>query len=252
MRLSRPGPVTVSVAPAGAVDDERLWVEGAPGSVREVGMPGGTRLHVVAANPGELALRYRARHPYAEGASVPVTEAERIEYLRPSRYCPADRLGGYATRVIGDRVDPEEKVRVIVDHVAGHLSYVGGSSGPTDDAVDTLLLAEGVCRDYAHLAVALCRAVDVPARFVSVYAPGLSPMDFHAVFEAAIGDRWYVFDATRLAPRPSFVRIATGRDAADTAFLTTPNDTELITSTVTVTSHPHLPEDDGDQLVALT
>ncbi|MBO0985872.1 transglutaminase family protein, partial [Rathayibacter sp. SD072] len=83
----------------------------------------------------------------------------------------------------------------------------------------TLLARRGVCRDFAHLVVALLRALDVPARLVSVYAPGLSPMDFHAVAEAWIEGEWRVVDATTLAPRQSLVRIATGRDAADTAFL---------------------------------
>ena len=99
------------------------------------------------------------------------------------------------------------------------LNYVPGSSDPIDGAADTLLAGAGVCRDYAHLVVALLRAVFVPARLVSVYAPGLYPMDFHAVAEAFVDGQWRVVDATLLAPRQSLVRIATGRDAADTAFL---------------------------------
>src|SRR6185503_9832895 len=97
--------------------------------------------------------------------------------------------------------------------------YVAGSSDPTDGAVDTLLAGAGVCRDYAHLVVALLRAVNVPARLVAVYAPGCEPMDFHAVAEAYVDGHWRVVDATLLAPRQTLVRISTGRDAADTAFL---------------------------------
>ena len=104
--------------------------------------------------------------------------------------------------------------------VGGHIGYEAGSSLPTHGAVDTLLGGRGVCRDFAHLVVALLRARDVPARVAAVYAPGLAPMDFHAVAEALVGDTWRVVDATLLAPRSSLVRIATGRDAADTAFLT--------------------------------
>jgi transglutaminase-like putative cysteine protease len=96
---------------------------------------------------------------------------------------------------------------------------VPGTSQPTDGAVATLLARRGVCRDYAHLVIALLRGLDVPARLVSVYAPGLSPMDFHAVAEAWLDDQWYVIDATSLAPRSSLVRIATGQDASETAFL---------------------------------
>jgi transglutaminase-like putative cysteine protease len=103
--------------------------------------------------------------------------------------------------------------------VGQRLQYVPGSSDPIDGAVDTMLAGAGVCRDYAHLVVALLRAVKVPARLVSVYAPGLYPMDFHAVAEAFVDGQWRVVDATLLAPRDSLVRIATGRDAADTAFL---------------------------------
>jgi transglutaminase-like putative cysteine protease len=99
--------------------------------------------------------------------------------------------------------------------VGTRLNYVPGSSDPIDGAVDTLLAGAGVCRDFAHLVVALLRTVKVPARLVSVYAPGLSPMDFHAVAEG----QWRVVDATLLAPRQTLVRITTGRDAADTAFL---------------------------------
>ena len=91
----------------------------------------------------------------------------------------------------------------------------------TTDAIDTLLTGAGVCRDYAHLTATLCRALDIPARVAAVYAPGLSPMDFHLVVETALDGKWYVWDVTRLAPRQSLIRIATGRDAADTALATT-------------------------------
>ena len=132
------------------------------------------------------------------------------------------------------------------------LSYVSGSSGPTDDAIDTLLSGQGVCRDYAHLSVAVCRALAIPARFVSVYAAGLAPMDFHAVFEAAVDGRWRLFDATGIALPASMTRVATGRDAADTAFLTTiGSQVNLLNSEVTVTVDPELPVDDPNTLVAL-
>jgi transglutaminase-like putative cysteine protease len=100
------------------------------------------------------------------------------------------------------------------------VSYESGASDGTTDATQTLLTGRGVCRDFAHLVAALCRALDVPARVAAVYAPGLSPMDFHLVVETELDGAWRVWDATRLAPRPSLVRIATGRDAADVAFST--------------------------------
>ncbi|WP_341769303.1 transglutaminase-like domain-containing protein, partial [Enterobacter hormaechei] len=89
----------------------------------------------------------------------------------------------------------------------------------TDSAVTTLMTGQGVCRDYAHVVISLLRAMDVPARYAACYAPGLNPMDFHAVAEAYLEGSWYVIDATRLANRHSLVRISTGRDAADCAFL---------------------------------
>ena len=146
---------------------------------------------------------------------------ERIVATRPSRYCPSDLLAGFALREFGGAGDAAETVRAITSYVFEHLTYEAGTSGPTTDATETLLGGRGVCRDYAHLVTALCRAVDVPARVVAVYAPGLSPMDFHLVEETAIDGRWRVWDATRLAPRGSLIRIANGRDAADVALATT-------------------------------
>ena len=126
-----------------------------------------------------------------------------------------------------------------------------GSSSPTDGAVDTLLAGAGVCRDYAHLAVALLRARDVPARLVSVYAPGLSPMDFHAVVEAVVDGAWHVVDATLLAPRSTLVRIATGRDAADTAFLSNYGGALRLDGIEVSAVADELPADDLDDLVRL-
>ena len=148
--------------------------------------------------------------------------------------------------------EPNELVTAVVEWVHGRLAYTGGSSGPTDDAVDTLLLGAGVCRDYAHLVRSLLRARDVPARLAAVYAPGLDPMDFHAVVEAWVDGAWRLVDATRLAPRPSLLRIATGRDAADTAFLTTHHgQVRFGTVTVTALAEPGLPADDHRSPVPL-
>ena len=125
---------------------------------------------------------------------------DRVDALRPSRYCPSDRLSGFAGSRFGREPSPLDKVRAIADYVNLHIRYVSGSSEGTTDAVDTLVSGQGVCRDFAHLVAALCRAVDVPARVSGVYAPGLSPMDLHAVVETEVDGRWQVWDATRLAP----------------------------------------------------
>ena len=141
-------------------------------------------------------------------------------YRRPSRYIESDTFGGFAASEFGD-VSDAELLEAVSSWVGTRLDYVPGSSGPTDGATETLLGGAGVCRDYAHLVIALLRALRVPARLTAVYAPGCDPMDFHAVVEAFVADGWYAVDATALAPRSSLVRIATGRDAADTAFMTT-------------------------------
>lgn len=150
--------------------------------------------------------------------TAPDNPDDRDIYLRPSRYAESDRLLPIAQRELGG-LSGLERVHAVAAFVHSHLRYVPGSSRFTDGAVETFLAGAGVCRDYAHLTVALLRGLDVPARLVAVFAPGLSPMDFHAVAEAWVDGRWYVVDGTRLAPRQSLLRISTGRDAADTAFL---------------------------------
>jgi transglutaminase-like putative cysteine protease len=173
----------------------------------------------------------------AADGRVPL-DADVIDALRPSRYCPSDALEAFAPAELAGVDD-------VADWVFERLRYEPGASGPLDTAVDTLLAGRGVCRDFAHLTIALCRATGVPARLVSVYAPGLSPMDFHAVTEVHTGDRWEVVDATRLAPRSSLVRIATGRDAADTAFaMTLRGSAELLSTAVTAVVGGELPPDD--------
>ena len=125
------------------------------------------------------------------------------------------------------------------------VAYIAGSSRSTDGAVNTLLSRQGVCRDFAHLVIAMLRACDMPARLVSVYVPGLQPMDFHAVAEALVDGEWLVTDATTLAPRAAMLRIATGRDAADTAFLTSFGEAVTLQSLeVTAVTDDGLPDDD--------
>lgn len=170
-----------------------------------------------------LTVTYRAQVDgdplaLAEQSGHDVTASELLTYLRPSRYAESDHLAATARSEFGT-LKGVELVQSVGRWVHDRLAYVPGASRPTDGAVETFLARAGVCRDYAHLVLALLRALDVPARLVSVYAPGLSPMDFHAVAEVWVEDAWHVVDATRLAPRRSLVRIATGRDAADTAFL---------------------------------
>jgi len=177
----------------------------------------GGRLHLVDVEAGAVTVEYAAT---VEGTAppAPVDPLDEVRYLRPSRYCESDLLAPVASAEFGG-LEGEALLDAVSGWVSAQLSYVSGSSLPTDGAARTLLARRGVCRDYAHLVVAFLRALDVPARVVSVYAPGLEPMDFHAVAEASVDGAWRLVDATGLAPLASMMRIATGRDAADTAFL---------------------------------
>ena len=216
-----PATVELQVAVAGdPPPGERLEVtlDGRPVELRELRTACGGRLHLLHCEAGTLEVSYSAQ-PQERTSPVAPEPLDATTYLRPSRYAEADRLLAVARGELADDAEPADLVRQVVDVVSRRLAYVPGSSSGTDGAVDTLLSGAGVCRDYAHLAIGLLRARDVPARLVSAYAPGLSPMDFHAVVEVLVDGSWSVVDATLLAPRSSLVRIATGRDAADTAFL---------------------------------
>lgn len=152
-------------------------------------------------------------------AATPVTALDQaaMPYLFPSRYCQSDRLGKLAWDLFGEGGTPHEKVVKITEWIHENVDYVRGSTNSVTSAYDTVTQRAGVCRDFAHLGIALCRALNIPARYFTGYAYGLKPPDFHACFECLIGDAWMVFDATRLAKLNGLVRIATGRDAADTA-----------------------------------
>ncbi|MPQ98221.1 transglutaminase [Modestobacter sp. I12A-02628] len=220
MTVSSPAPATALLQVAVAhPDTEQLTVltDGRPAPVEEVAV-GGARVHRLELAAGETTVRYTASVTPG-GPPRAVTPADWAEYLRPSRYCPSDELEGFALGQFDKRLGRTELVTTVARWVGDHLVYTSGASRPVDTAVDTLLAGRGVCRDYAHLTTTLLRALEVPARLVAVYAPGLAPMDFHAVVEAEVDGVWRTVDATRLAPTSALVRICHGRDAADTAFL---------------------------------
>lgn len=154
-------------------------------------------------------------------ASLP---AQVLTYLYPSRYCESDRLQGFAVRQFGHLPQGYARVMAIRDWVNHHVAFRSNSSSGTTSACDTLAAAQGVCRDFAHLMIALCRALNIPARFSTGLDygadPALGPPDFHAYVEAWLGDRWFMFDPSGTALPMGFVRIATSHDAADAAFAT--------------------------------
>ncbi|KAA9111138.1 transglutaminase-like domain-containing protein [Microbacterium rhizomatis] len=178
----------------------------------------GSRLHRLTGEAGLLEVRYEAT---VEGVATTTrtSDLEAITYLRPSRYCQSDEVFSQARRQFRG-LHGDDLISAVTEFVSSSVTYTPGLSLGTDSAVTTLMTGQGVCRDYAHVVIALLRAMDMPARYAACFAPGLQPMDFHAVAEAYHDGAWYVIDATRLADRRSLVRIATGRDAADCAFLT--------------------------------
>lgn len=144
--------------------------------------------------------------------------ADVLHFLRPSRYCPSDRLETFVEREFG-AFEGGEKVAAIAAWITENLRYEVGSSNAYTTALDTFLEGAGVCRDFTHLAITFLRAASIPARAVSAYAWRLDPPDMHAVAEVYLGGRWWLIDATGKAPVDGLVRVATGMDAADIAFL---------------------------------
>lgn len=177
----------------------------------------GSRLHRLLGEAGRLEVRYEATVD-GQTATSRTSDLEAITYLRPSRYCQSDEVFQQARRQFKG-LSGHDLIAAVSEFVATSTTYTPGLSQGTDSAVTTLMTGQGVCRDYAHVVIALLRAMDMPARYAACFAPGLQPMDFHAVAEAYLDGAWYVIDGTRLANRRSLVRIATGRDAADCAFL---------------------------------
>ena len=211
----------------------------------------GIRLHRVRSGVGQLVVDYSAII-LGNGAPGLARDVDLLTFVRPSRYAESDSLAPTAHAQFGGIEDPKELLTAVSSWVGTQLSYVSGSSLPTDGAIRTLLARQGVCRDYSHLCIALLRALGIPARLVAVYAPGLSPMDFHAVAEAWVNGGWHVVDATTLAPRSTLVRIASGRDAADTAFLNVISGrADLVEVTVNAVVD-ELPGDDLNTLVQIT
>ena len=187
----------------------------------------------VKALPGPLKLTYGAtvdlsHHvaPPDQIGEVPVAQlpAHVLGYIYPSRYCQSDRLHRFAMREFGQQWQGYSRVQAIRDWVLQRTTFSSNSSDSNTSAIDTLIETVGVCRDFAHLMIALCRAINIPARFTTGIDygadPALGPTDFHAYVEVYLGGRWYLFDPSGTAIPMGFVRFGTGRDAADVAFAT--------------------------------
>lgn len=183
----------------------------------------------LTAPEGRFAVRAEFEAHVADAidtaAGAPPTPVEDLpdgvlRYLLPSRYCPSDRMGELARDVVGDAAAGYDQAEAIRAWIHEHFEYRSGSSNASTDALETVEQRAGVCRDFAHLGLALCRSLTIPARMVVGYLHRLEPMDQHAWFEAFVDGRWYTFDATQEEPRGGRLAVAYGRDAADVAFAT--------------------------------
>jgi transglutaminase-like putative cysteine protease len=219
--------------PCQRVVTEVLTLSQALPSVVETDPASGNRYLRVQAQPGALKVSYDAtidlRHHVAEPGQIGEVPVARLplhalHYIYPSRYCQSDRLHRLAMREFGSLWQGYARVQAIRDWVLERTTFTSNSSNSESSAVDTLLGTVGVCRDFAHLMIALCRAINIPARFTTGFDygadPALGPPDFHAYVEAYVGDRWYLFDPSGTAIPMGFVRLGTGRDAADVSFAT--------------------------------
>jgi len=196
------------------------------------GSPANRHLRV-SVPPGPFKLKYDSIvdlvHHFAlpsDLREVPIADlpAPVLQYIYPSRYCQSDQLLEVARGEFGTMTPGYERVEAICRWVQGRTKFEVGSSNVGTSALDTYQCAQGVCRDFAHLMITLCRALNIPARLVTGIDygadPALGPPDFHCYVEAFLGDRWFLFDPSGISPRMGLIRIGTGRDASDVSFAT--------------------------------
>ena len=203
----------------------------------------GNRFIRLDAPKGVLSVNYHARvqlHPalqplHLDEMPVSALPDDVLHYLMPSRYCESDSLRRVAQQLFGHLPPGMGRVRAVESWIHESVDYQPGVTQPTTTAQDVFVQRVGVCRDFAHLGITLCRALNIPARLVVGYVNFAEPpQDFHAVFEAWLDGRWVLFDATRMAPIDRLVRIGTGRDAKDVAFATIFGDVKMLRKELTV------------------
>ena len=216
----------------------------------------GNRFFRFDASPGLLLVNYQAEVevflevPGDDLAEVPVGQVpdDVLRYLLPTRYCESDLLSGPAQQMFGQVPAGIGRVRHVAQWVRDAIAYRPGSTGSTTTAQEVFVTRCGVCRDFAHLAITLCRALNIPARLVVGYVWfDEPPQDFHAIFEAWVGGRWVLFDPSGMAPVDRLVRIGTGSDAKDVAFSTIFGDVQMTRKEVIVLEHE--PRSDVAELV---
>lgn len=215
---------------------------GAPEVLARVPVSGGVCEPIWLRGDGTLRARYRALvevdRPGVDFRSLEAVPLHRlpasaVPYLNESRYCPSNKFHAFVDRRFGE-IEGGEKIGRMRDWIESRFTYVSGASNSETGALDSFVERRGVCRDYAHVMIALARAAHIPARMASVYALRVAPQDFHAVAEVYLDGDWHMVDATGMTLPAETARICTGRDAADIAFLTAYREILLIDQSVKV------------------
>lgn len=203
---------------------------------------GNPQRHLVAPK-GEFSFTFTATVEVEPNVGLPDDAYEHspqqlpsdtLIYTLPSRYCESDVLSRMARTEFGSLALGHGRVRAIADWVREHVEYRYGTTGPMTSSRVTAIERVGVCRDFAHLVIAFCRSLDIPARYVSGYALGLDPPDFHGYVQVFLGGAWHNVDATSASLRPALVPIAFGRDATDVAMMTLWTPHEVVEQSVEV------------------
>jgi transglutaminase-like putative cysteine protease len=210
----------------------------------------GNRFIRFDAAPGHLTVQYKAEvevhtePPQPQLVETPVGKVpdELFPYLLATRYCESDVLCGEVIRMFGDVPAGFGRVRAIEEWIRANITYKPGSTDSNTTAQQVFEQRAGVCRDFAHLGITFCRALNIPARIVVGYVWfDEPPQDFHALFEAWLDGHWVLFDPTGMAPVDRVVRIGTGRDAKDVAFATMFGQLQMRRKEVMVLEHDPRP-----------
>ena len=218
--------------PQQRVLDEHLSVMGMIGSAtrytdlegtRFIRFQGEGKVTIVSGFTVDIAHVHQERETLLECAPQEIP-TEAMRFVLPSRYCESDKMHDFARQQFGSLAPGYGRIEQIARWVEQNIAFEPGSTNSLSSAMDVLTARRGVCRDFAHLMIALCRALNVPARFATGMDYGadpiLGPLDFHAYVEVLLGDRWFIFDPTGIATPSGLIRLGTGRDAADVAFAT--------------------------------
>lgn len=244
-RLNRPGPALLMLEAAGVSGQELHSAAIDFGQVEHFArVPGeeGVGERIILRAASLIRCRYRSELTVTRRSAdisrmvaheVDDMPGDALRYLLPSRYCEAQRFVPFVSQRFGDLAGGA-KVQAMRDWIERKLDYVAGVSSPDTTAADTFLERRGVCRDYAHLLIALCRAAEIPARIATVYAPTVEPPDFHAVAEVYLDGGWHLVDPTGMASADEMALIAVGRDATDVVFMTTMTPAEMKDQRVSV------------------